>query len=324
MKVYTIVYAFCACLTFQSLGMFANNNVKVRIHVYDERKNPITNALVKVYTRRDRIASLGRSGSPKREIISACDLNGQAIAEFPCYTGEFSCYVEAQGYYKEYARDVRLRCGTPSFYSENLLEHDKDVTFTLRRKRNPIPLHFNSVSPTFITPRQSGVFGFDLKKNDWVQPFGKGEIADFQVHYDCHWDSTNLMCTGKLDFVEKDAGVYKRKCHASKSFVLDYSADTNMVFTRSIPFYVSAGPGRLKYARDYLLMDDEYFVVRSRVRHDLYGGIESANYSAIVGPFRIGRTFYFQNCYFNPTPNDTNLEYAERSNLTPRCDRVRH
>ena len=66
MKVNTIMYVFCVCMTFQSWGMFANNNVKIRIHVYDERKNPVTNALVKVYTRRDRIASLGRSGSPER------------------------------------------------------------------------------------------------------------------------------------------------------------------------------------------------------------------------------------------------------------------
>ena len=323
MKVNFIVFAFCACMTFQLWGMFANNNVKVQIHVYDERKNPVTNAVVKVYTRRDRIASLGRSGSPEREIVAACDLNGLAIAKFPCYSGEFSCYVEAQGYYQEYERDVILRRDNSGFYSVNLLEHEKDVTFTLREKRNPIPMHYNMLGSTFKPPRTSGRFGFDLKINDWVRPYGKGEIADFELNYDCHWEPTNHLCTGSLDFIEKDAGAYKRKFHPSKTFVLDYVADTNMVFSPSIPFHVFTGADRFKYILEHPLKDDEYFVIRSRVRHDTQGRIESAHYSVIVGPFKIGKTFDFLSSYFNPTPNDTNLEYDEKNNLTPRRDRIR-
>ena len=114
MKGNAMVYAFCACMTFQSLGMFANYNVKARIHVYDERKNPVTNAVVKVYTRRDRIASLGRSGSPEREIVAACDLKGLAMAEFPCYTGHFHAMLRPKGITvntKEtsYKRNIKLR-----------------------------------------------------------------------------------------------------------------------------------------------------------------------------------------------------------------------
>ena len=327
MKVNTIMYVFCVCMTFQSWGMFANNKVNVRIHVYDERKNPVTNAVVKVYTRRDRIASLGRSGSPEREIVVACDVNGLAVAKFPCYSGDFSCYVEAQGYYKEYERDIILRRDNSGFYSVNLLEHEKDVTFTLREKRNPIPMHYNMLGSTFKPPRRSGRFGFDLKMNDWVQPYGRGEVADFELNYDCHWEPTNHLCTGSLDFLEKDAGAYKRKFHASKSFVLDYVANTNMVFSPSIPFHVSAGMDRIKdrlnYIRNHPLKDDEFLVMRSRVQHDDQGKIVSAHYSVIVGPFKIGDTFSFLSSYFNPTPNDTNLEYDEKNNLTPRRDRMR-
>lgn len=327
MKVNAIAYLFCVCITFPTLGEFANYIVKARIHVYDEWQKPVSNAIVKVYTRKDLIANLGRSGSPKREIVTACDLKGLAIAEFPCYTGAFSCYVEAEGYYSEYKRDIRLRCGSPGFFSENLLEHEKDVTFTLREKRNPIPMHYNMLGSTFKPPRSSGRFGFDLKMNDWVRPYGKGEIADFELNYDCHWEPTNHLCTGSLDFVEKDAGAYKRKFQASKSFVLDYAADTNMVFSHSIPFHVSAGMDRIKdrvnYIRNHPLKDDEFLVIRSRVQHDDQGKIVSAHYSVIVGPFKISDRFSFLASYFNPTPNDTNLEYDEKNNLTPRRDRVR-
>lgn len=328
MNINAMVYAACVCITIPASGMFANYKVKARIHVYNEWQKPVTNAIVKIYTRKDLVASLGRSGSPKREIVAACDLNGLAIAEFPCYTGEFSCYVEAEGYYGEYERGIRLRCGTPGFFSEDLLEHEKNVTFTLRKIRNPIPMYYNMLGSTYKAPRPSGCFGFDLKMNDWVRPYGKGEIADFELNYDCHWDSTNHLCKGSLDFLEKDAGAYKRKFHASKSFMLDYVADTNMMFAHSIPFYVSAGTDRIKdrfnYIRNHPLKDDEFLVIRSRVRHDNQGRIVSAHYSVIVGPFKIGETFSFLSSYFNPTPNDTNLEYDKKNNLTPKRDRLRH
>ena len=57
MKINLITFVFCACITFPTLGEFANNNVKARIHVYDERKNSGTSAVVKLYKKRPHCQS---------------------------------------------------------------------------------------------------------------------------------------------------------------------------------------------------------------------------------------------------------------------------
>ena len=66
-----------------------------------------------------------------------------------------------------------------------------------------------------------------------------------------------------------------------------------------------------------VLCDDEYLVLRTRVKKDTQGVIVSANYSKIYGMFAIDRILYFRESFFNPTPNDPNLEYNGK-NLAPR------
>lgn len=59
------------------------------------------------------------------------------------------------------------------------------------------------------------------------------------------------------------------------------------------------------------LGQDEYMVIRSRVVLDENGKVIRANYSQIQGPFNIGSSIEFKDSYFNPTVNDTNLEYEQ-------------
>ena len=52
----------------------------------------------------------------------------------------------------------------------------------------------------------------------------------------------------------------------------------------------------------------DYLVFRVREVKDAAGNLLSANYGKIYGPIRIFDHFYYNKCYFNTTPNDTNLE----------------
>ena len=76
-----------------------DSNVKVFFHVQDDSGSAVSNAVIKTYTRRDRIASMGHASSPRREIIAVTDGNGRAEVGFPCYDGLFSSTVHADNFY---------------------------------------------------------------------------------------------------------------------------------------------------------------------------------------------------------------------------------
>ena len=54
--------------------------------------------------------------------------------------------------------------------------------------------------------------------------------------------------------------------------------------------------------------DDEYLVFRTRIVKDDNGNIVSANYGKIYGAIRTVGFFGAKAIYFNPTPNDVNME----------------
>ncbi|NBB78348.1 MAG: hypothetical protein GVY36_02725 [Verrucomicrobia bacterium] len=61
------------------------------------------------------------------------------------------------------------------------------------------------------------------------------------------------------------------------------------------------------------------FFLRTRVKLDENGEILSANYSKVHGDFQFGPKGYFAfDYYFNPTPNDRNLEFDPKRNLFPK------
>ena len=56
------------------------------------------------------------------------------------------------------------------------------------------------------------------------------------------------------------------------------------------------------------LEKEDYWVFRVREVKDSKGNLLSANYGKIYGMIRVFDHFYYDKCYFNTTPNDTNLE----------------
>jgi hypothetical protein len=68
------------------------------------------------------------------------------------------------------------------------------------------------------------------------------------------------------------------------------------------------------------LPEDTGFFLRTRVKRDQKGQIISANYSKFIGRMNVmantGWIEFFY--YFNPTPNDRNLEFDPDKNLFPK------
>lgn len=287
-----------------------DSNVKVFFHVQDDSGSAVSNAVIKTYTRRDRIASMGHASSPRREIIAVTDGNGRAEVGFPCYDGLFSSTVHADNFYSETSGDVPFRLARDGIVIEHLLEHEKNVCFRLRPIVDPVPCFGYGAGEDFPFPLKNGRFGFDMEKGDWTVPHGKGEVADFILRR----EESNGVYRAVLEFEGPFNGAYKQKQESSTSFKSTYRADTNHVYVQTMDIWTKKRMGK-ETVRSQFVSDEEYLVIRSRSVVDADGNLKSCNYSKIYGGITAYRYFQFMTMVFNPKQNDANLEFDTRRNL---------
>ena len=149
-----------------------------------------------------------------------------------------------------------------------------------------------------------------------------GKIADFHIERFSVITSGVNTTYGWIDFAP-GCGAYKRNTTGDESFPTTYEVDTNALFLTRIPFECSSISGKLVRV-ERLLEKDEYMVLRTRVMTNEFGAVTNCNYSKILGPMTVTgpRASFdkvkFEALIFNPTPNDPNLEYDLRNNLSTR------
>ena len=165
-------------------------------------------------------------------------------------------------------------------------------------------------------PNTKGRLGFDLAEYDWLPPYGKGAVADFYVVR----EKDNVPDVGPYEFgrieFDVDCGCYMGKQTGSKAFPATYHADPYGSYHTNIVLKCILH----KDLRDWIeplpvIGKDEYLVLRTRVVHDEKGNIVSANYSRILGEFKVNPSISSDEVIFNPRPNDTNLEFDPKRNL---------
>ena len=294
-----------------------NSNVEVRFRVVDDAGLIVSNAVISTNTQRDRLANLGHADSPQRKIIAITDTNGCARIEFPCYSGEFSSYVSAMGFYPEHKKNLRFNYARDSVFFAHLLEHEKHLSFTMRKKLNPIPCFGYGAGEDFPFPLKNGRFGFDMEKGDWTVPHGKGEVADFILRR----EESNGVYRAVLEFEGPFNGAYKQKQESSTSFKSTYRADTNHVYAQTMDIWTKKRMGK-ETVRSQFVSDEEYLVIRSRSVVDADGNLKSCNYSKIYGGITAYRYFQFMTMVFNPKKNDANLEFNTQRNLRRRTSGI--
>ena len=294
-----------------------NSNVEVRFRVVDDAGLIVSNAVISTNTQRDRLANLGHADSPQRKIIAITDTNGCARIEFPCYSGEFSSYVSAMGFYPEHKKNLRFNYARDSVFFAHLLEHEKHLSFTMRKKLNPIPCFGYGAGEDFPFPLKNGRFGFDMEKGDWTVPYGKGEVADFILRR----EESNGVYRAVLEFEGPFNGAYKQKQESSTSFKSTDRADTNHVYAQTMDIWTKKRMGK-ETVRSQFVSDEEYLVIRSRSVVDADGNLKSCNYSKIYGGITAYRYFQFMTMVFNPKKNDANLEFDTQRNLRRRTSGI--
>lgn len=284
----------------------------VTIRVIDDTGIPVQNADVLVAFN----ISSGRSTGTKRK--GKTDSDGLFSAKGKTTDSVFVLVSNENYYDSHYEYYAATR--DPDRLKDNCwLPWNPTIQIVLRKIRNPIPMYVTTFTKNKI-PLDTDL-GFDCKYKDFIPPFGKGVIADFNIRITA---ITNIMYDNacQITFLPKDTdGGFIKKEKVKDSFYLsEYNAPTigyeSFSIRHTTPFHGSL-------PNSDTLSDNEYLIFRSRIIRDQNNLIISANYGKIYGKLdywfskKENGGYIAFTYYFNPNANDTNLEFTAdyRDNL---------
>lgn len=198
-------------------------------------------------------------------------------------------------------------------------------TLVVKRKKNPVDMKwYNWGIDGYLAPATNVWIGLDLELGQWCKPYGDGKCEDVLFRF-------SGVITDKSTWDTKTEVSFSRIPHAGfyimeKDFYSDmkscYLASTNDVSYAEREFVFASSGGKGISPRDQTanrLAEDKYIVFRTRCTVDEDGKLVSAHYGKICGELWGGKyKLMFRGndngIYFNPTPNDPNLEDMETIN----------
>lgn len=312
-------------LLFGAVHAFGEQ-VSVKVKVIDDLGAPVAGADVLVLFQ-------DYTGSPVSERILQSDERGM---------------VRTQG---ETPVGVTLRAWKAGHYeteTEFSISPKKPIerTYVLPRVLNPVPL-CAAREISLKLPVQNEWVGYDFEIRDWIAPHGMGKNSDIRFRYTkefrgyddafpdieaekkaakkakesqgIKWSEEEFdWFAGKWDgvlevsFANPKEGMAEEKEH--------FLAKSTLKLPHLAP-QTGYEPTRRYEASTYKGWPPERaagFFLRTRVQLDANGEIISANYGKMYGDLRFDprgtvRIWY----YFNPKPNDRNLEFDIKRNLLP-------
>ena len=292
---------------------------KARIvyRVIDDEGNPITNTVVNGTWQNDypRKTWQRKYKTDEKGCFIAEDKVGHS----------FACRIQKDGCYNSY--DVVIfdwRAGVSPLVKDGKWQpYGESRTVVLKRKKNPVKLTFCRWRiEGYFAPATNVWIGLDLEKGRWCKPYGEGEYEDVMVKFsgyvqdDFTWDTkteftfTNNPYAG-FYILKKDSYSEMRSCYLASTEDSEYKQRSLVLFSRG-----NRALQQSKVDTDKI-PSNEYMVFRTRCKIDDEGKLLSAHYGRIMGEFN-GSFFALgfhglsgDECgiYFNPTPNDTNLEH---------------
>ena len=281
---------------------------RVEFKIIDDIGQPVAGAKVNVFF---DMADLSKA----REVIGTTDTNGVCFVEEKT-KGVLAIEVSRDGYYRSTDRISFITKGHHHEVKGGRWQPwgmQKEIV--LKPCRNRVALHNSWKICDF--PSTNVWFGYDFEKNDFVEPFGKGDASDIKLMFE--WDGKNL---GKqpstalhVAFDGQFGGGYYAGKHCQSLFPYVYSANTNDMFaTKTIDYShrFEGVPGRGGKWIDNEFDESKSLIVRTRCKVDEEGNIVMANYANITKmEFSAGwegKGVFTIQYFFNPTPNDPNLE----------------
>ncbi|MDF3131217.1 hypothetical protein P0Y35_18555 [Kiritimatiellaeota bacterium B1221] len=279
----------------------------VKVTVVGDDQTPIENAKVVVWFS-------GYQPHQSKSVEGLTDENGIFEASGEQALLRMLTRINKEGYY-ETEKD-RLK-----------KDQDHDLTLVLRKKKNPISLYAKDIGLRLPVNREW--VGYDFEFGDWVKPHGKGKVVD--VFFKCDTEMTAARDgkgTLEMKFKEDEGLILvKDKYLPLSQMKMPHNAPLegyNPVFFREEESF------RNKNRQLYV----GYFF-RTRVVKE-GDKIVSANYGKILEDIRFGprhanllvknpkKPYSYATVsftyYFNPKPNDRNLEFDPSQNLMKGLD----
>jgi hypothetical protein len=311
------------------LGIDSLRAEVVRVRVTDDNARPISGVHVRVIFGATRADGTRDVTVP---FLTDQDGNGAARGRAEFRT---SVFANKSDFY-----DLRvdgLRAG-----------QDHDVALVMRERRNPIPLYVARFGADRVErfPKHDTWLGFDFSVADWIAPFGRGRVEDVRIRfrnsfvgYDASIQDTlaermamnrkSVESGGETWTEEKfrlRAGRWDGVLEISFPGLEDGLIEETLRFlpynTMRLPHEAPADgylPTWRVEPKSYTIperRENVGFFLRTRTKLDSQGNIISAHYAKIVGDIEVdARGSIRFHYYFNPTPNDRNLEFDYHRNL---------
>lgn len=286
---------------------------KVTVKVVDENEVPIHKANVWLMFK-DRLTA------KQQDIRGLTDTHGFFTGEGGADVAGIGCGITKDGYYNSGAP-------VPKFTEiDEALNHwkpwNETCTVIMRPIGKPVALYAKKIQTQL--PELDMPCGYDLEAGDWVMPYGKGMKKDliFKIHKDVR-GMQDYDAAGELTFANSNDGlldVHKPVVAYSK-FKWERLAPENgyesKLQLRKAWFPLGSGRKPIFSYKKETEWEGYFLRVRT-VEQD--GKIVSAYYGKIRGGIEI-EPRETPNCtitftyYFNPTPNDRNLEWDTKKNL---------
>jgi len=328
------------------LGLSAPGRT-VDIRVVDETGKPIRGAQVLVHCGKENdVSENGRTGFQE-----LTDADGRWSHQFKPKWGLHNIQVFLH-------EDDPQREVYPVWLEKFISYHQEKMSYdlTLPRIVHPVNLKAKTDSMNYLavttddgkyTPQQitpGTPTGFDLDVMQWLPPHGDGKRADFEVSV----KSVQLgwrISEGDLAWYRQmkelsEAEIAQRYGIWKKTAIITFPRPGDGIIRspQFWPYCKLKMPHRAPqegYRREWVLNEEEelseetpdykqlqhphysgYFL-RVRSKLDGAGNVVSANYAKFMLP-RVGIYGFGAIFFFNPTENDTNLEYSGSNLLWPR------
>lgn len=227
---------------------------------------------------------------------------------------ECNWFIEKDGYYKTAGRhSFASNLTNDSVKDGRWMPWNQTLEVVLKEARKPSPMTIKGID--FKLP-QGETLGFDSMKGDWVPPYGTGEVSDFSFMYQSDYGGAFGYMTNRLFVASAGCGGFVTcKGDNFSEMWSAYEAPETGYRTR-ITFAHARTPDRI--SKNETLLKDSYLIFRSRVNTDQSGKVLAAHYGKLY-QFEYGEDykkhgfgFVRFTYYFNPRPNDRNLEAEGR------------
>ena len=306
-----LIALLAVAATNVAVGQFELPKVKLTVKVLDEAGNPFHNAEVQLNFQ-DPITHKGVL------IQGNTDVSGLFTKEGNC-NGMIGGCVQKSGYYMS---------GFP-FKLTNIVDGkwlpwNPTCVTVLRPIGKPVALYAKTVH--LQLPALEEPCGFDLEASDWVTPFGKGLKQDFIFIIHEKWNGNyDFDLQGELTFKNALDGLQETsipEIGKNSVFRWERQAPENGYNSKQELRNAWFPDGfRKKPIRSFKKETEweGYFFRIQTVEQD--GKIVSAHYGKIRGGIKAypdsktGKPNIVFTYYYNPTPNDRNLEWDTKQNL---------